>query len=199
MLGATLLTAAALAFGADPQAPVLVHDAADTSPASRVPRDRPGTVAYRRTTGRSVQSRGLRPLQPRSACGTSPGQGGLPQDRGIVRTGRHAGDWELFQVRLDARGRPDEVVVGQHSGAERCAGARLLRRGGHPVVWVANGSHALYLRDGTRDRTFPDPNDEARGGGAVLRPVIQPITARAPAWMRFPGRWGATPRRAWIP
>ena len=31
------------------------------------------------------------------------------QDRGIVRTGRHAGDWELLQVRLDGRGQPVEA------------------------------------------------------------------------------------------
>jgi hypothetical protein len=32
------------------------------------------------------------------------------QDRGILRTGRHEGDWEMVQLRLDARGRPREVV-----------------------------------------------------------------------------------------
>ena len=31
---------------------------------------------------------------------------GQDQDRGIVRTGRHAGDWEMVQIRLDARARP---------------------------------------------------------------------------------------------
>jgi len=73
VLAAALLTAAALAFGADPQAPVLVHDAAETSPASRVARDRAGAVAYRRTTGRYVQSRGLRPLTAALRSGTTPG------------------------------------------------------------------------------------------------------------------------------
>src|SRR5689334_22415111 len=42
------------------------------------------------------------------------------QDRGIVRTGRHAGDWEMIQIRVDATGRPLEAVYAQHSGAERC-------------------------------------------------------------------------------
>ena len=43
------------------------------------------------------------------------------QDRGIVRTGRHEGDWELIQVGVGTGGRPREVVYAQHSGAERCA------------------------------------------------------------------------------
>ena len=41
------------------------------------------------------------------------------QDRGIVRTGRHAGDWEMVQVRLDDAGEPVEAVYAQHSGAKR--------------------------------------------------------------------------------
>src|SRR4051812_49220712 len=43
------------------------------------------------------------------------------QDRGLVRTGRHEGDWELVQFRVTAAGRPVEAVYAQHSGAERCA------------------------------------------------------------------------------
>lgn len=196
MPGALLFTAAALAFGADSHAPILVHDAAESSPASSVeafPYPVPGravarddrAVAYRRISGRYRQYWLF--------------YADNPQDRGIVRTGRHAGDWEFIQVRLDARGQPQEVVVGQHSGAERCGWEEVTRRGGHPVVWVANGSHASYLRRGLRDRTFPDPNDEADGRGPTLLPAVQPITAREPPWMRWPGRWGATRARPWIP
>src|SRR5918999_5153305 len=51
------------------------------------------------------------------------------QDRGILRTGRHAGDWELVQVREDAPGRPVEAVYAQHSGAERCPWSAVRQRG----------------------------------------------------------------------
>jgi hypothetical protein len=105
------------------------------------------------------------------------------------------------QVREDARGRPVEAVYSQtrsHPPAERCPWADVERRGEQPVVYVARGSHAAYFRPGVRDRTFPDPNDEADGRGEVLVPREVPISERAPAWMRYGGRWGAA-RAGWVP
>lgn len=113
-----------------------------------------------------------------------------PHDRGILRTGRHLGDWELVEVRP---GR--DVTVSQHSGGERCGWDAVERVGTHPVVYVANGSHATYLRAGTRDRTFPDPNDEADGRGTRVRPRVVGVTATTPEWMAWPGRWGPTRAR----
>jgi hypothetical protein len=114
------------------------------------------------------------------------------QDRGILKTGRHEGDWELVQVRVDRGGRPQEAVYAQHSGAERCGWGQVRTRGGAPVVYVANGSHAAYFRAGVRDRTFPDPNDEAEGDGSVRRPPLEAIGPGDPGWMRYPGRWGTS-------
>jgi hypothetical protein len=121
------------------------------------------------------------------------------QDRGLLRTGRHEGDWELVQFRLDRRGRPREAVYAQHSGAERCAWSVVERKAGRPVVYAARGSHASYLRAGVRDRMWPDPNDEADGRGAVFRPRIVRVSADAPAWMRWPGRWGGARAGWWVP
>jgi len=119
---------------------------------------------------------------------------GNRQDRGILRSGRHAGDWELVQYRADG----SEAVYAQHSGAERCSGRDVERRGGRPVVYLANGSHAAYFHAGTRDRMWPDPNDEADGRGAVQRPRAEPVSASSPGWMRFPGHWGGA-RAGWFP
>ena len=80
-----------------------------------------------------------------------------PQDRGIVRTGRHEGDWEVVQLRLGAGGRPDAATFAQHGWAEACPW-----RG---TVYVAHGSHASYPRAATHDRPWPDPDDEAPGDG----------------------------------
>lgn len=116
------------------------------------------------------------------------------QDRGVLRSGRHAGDWELVQYREDG----SEAVYAQHSGAERCPGGELERRGGRPVVYVANGSHAAYFHAGTRDRMWPDPNDVADGRGAVVRPRAVRVTEGSPPWMRHRGRWGGA-RAGWFP
>ncbi len=196
---ALALAAATLAFGADPLAPVLVHDrdervfaasvAASDLPVPGRPAARRGAVAYRHV---SEAPRGGTWRQYWFFYADN------RQDRGILRTGRHLGDWELVQFRLDARGRPIEAVYAQHSGAERCPWAAVERRSGHPVIYVANASHAAYLRPGLRDRTWPDPNDEADGRGAVARPAVQDIEETAPPWMAWPGRWGPT-RRGLVP
>ena len=46
---------------------------------------------------------------------------------------------------------------------------------------------------------WPDPNDEADGGGRALRPRVLRIGNRAPPWIRWPGRWGGARARWWVP
>jgi hypothetical protein len=90
------------------------------------------------------------------------------------------------------------VVYAQHRGGERCGWGEVERRDGHPV-YVARGSHASYPRAGTRDRMWPDPNDEADGGARAVRPRLMRVTASTPASMSWPGRWGDARQRWWIP
>jgi hypothetical protein len=101
--------------------------------------------------------------------------------RGILKSGRHEGDWEFVQLRLGPGGRPDRMTLSQHSWAEGCA-----RGGGGPVVFVANAAHALYSTRGTHDRQWPDPDDEADGRGRRVRPPVEPFGA----WAGWPGTWG---------
>jgi MYXO-CTERM domain-containing protein len=178
---------------------VVVHDSGERLPLSSVAAahvDAPDTGSIRSPAvyGRSV---------PAAGSGAwlqywlyYPGQA---QDRGILRTGRHEGDWELVQIRVDGRGRPREAVYAQHSGAERCGWGEVERRGGRPVVYVARGSHASYLHPGVRDRMWPDPNDEADGRGEAVRPRLVRVSADSPAWMRWPDRWGSARARWWVP
>jgi len=112
------------------------------------------------------------------------------QDRGIARTGRHAGDWELVQLRLDAANRPDRATAAQHSWAESCAWDALQRREDAPVFFIAHASHATYTRPGDVGRPFPDPTDEVDGRGMRLRLPVNTITEDRPRWIRWPGRWG---------
>ena len=62
------------------------------------------------------------------------------------------------------------------------------------MIYLANGSHAAYFRPGVRDRTWPDPNDEADGRGETVVPPVEPLGD----WADWPGRWGGA-RASWIP
>jgi MYXO-CTERM domain-containing protein len=173
---------------ADVPAPVLVHSTAERFPST--------SVAGSGVPGTGAAGRGAE-VYARRADGWT--QYWIwfrtnPQDRGVLRSGRHAGDWELVQYRDDG----SEAVYAQHSGAERCPSREIEFRGGRPVVYVANGSHAAYFHAGTRDRMWPDPNDEADGRGAVVRPRAVAVTADAPPWMRYDGPWGRA-RAGWFP
>ncbi|CAA9514594.1 MAG: hypothetical protein AVDCRST_MAG67-2953 [uncultured Solirubrobacteraceae bacterium] len=113
-----------------------------------------------------------------------------------MRSGRHEGDWEMLQVGLGARGQPQVVTFAQHSWRQACAWGDVRHAGAAPVAYVAHASHATYPRSGTHDRPWPDPNDEARGDGARVRPALRVIEDARPAWVASPRRWGSS-RAAW--
>ncbi len=194
-----MLAAAALAGALTALAPVVVHDSREQLQLSSV------AAARVKAPGRGHD---LRPAVYARAARRDGGGAwlqywlyypGQDQDRGIVRIGRHEGDWELVQIRVDPGGRPREVVYAQHRGGERCAWSEVERSSGRPVVYVARGSHASYLRAGVRDRLWPDPNDEANGRGRSVRPRLVRVSAGSPRWMRWPGRWGDAKARWWVP
>ena len=165
----------------EPDLPVSVQAFAGRVPGVRPGRTRP--TVYGRRAGRWLQ---YWMLFARNG-----------QDRGVLRTGRHEGDWEMIQVRL-RRGRPVEAVYSHHATAERCGWTRVRRVRGRPLVFLARDSHAAYFVPGIRDRPWPDPNDHADGRGRRIRPRLVRITAVEPRWMRWPGHWGAT-RAGWVP
>jgi hypothetical protein len=193
-----VLAAAAVAAALAAFTPVVVHDASERFPLA--------SAAAVAPVSRDVSDR----VPAAYGRAVSDARGGMwlqywlfyayqDQDRGIVRTGRHEGDWEVVQYRLSSDGRPVEALYAQHSGAERCGFSAVALRGGRPVVYAAHGSHASYLQAGTRDRMWPDPNDEADGRGLVVRPRLVPITADSPAWMRYASPWGASRGSRLIP
>jgi hypothetical protein len=194
--GLVVAAAPAPAAAADPlqlYAPVVVHDSRESSPltsvrafAGRAPGVEPGPArptVYGRRTGPWLQYWLFFAAND--------------QDRGVLNTGRHEGDWELVQYRL-RRGRMVQAVYAQHSGAESCGFGNVRRSRGRPVVFLARGSHAAYFRPGLRDRMWPDPNDEADGRGLRVRPRLVRVSEERPPWMAYDGRWGAA-RAGWVP
>jgi hypothetical protein len=186
-------TTAAAAGPLKRYAPLVVHDSREDDTltsvqafAGRVPGVEPGRtrpVVYGRRAGPWLQYWML--FEHNS------------QDRGVLRTGSHEGDWELVQLRLRDE-RPVQAVYSQHSGAESCGFGWARRAGDRPVAYLARGSHAAYFVPGVRDRAWPDPNDEADGEGLRVRPRVVRISSERPDWMRYDGRWGAA-RAGWVP
>jgi hypothetical protein len=192
-LSALAAPAPALAGTLDRYAPVVVHDSRETSRltsvrafAGRVPEVLPGherPVVYGRRAGPWLQYWLFFAYNP--------------QDRRVVSTGRHEGDWEMVQFRLRGE-RPVQAVYTQHSGGESCPYGWVRRSGTRPVVYLARGSHSAYFVPGLRDRTWPDPNDEADGRGDRVRPRLIRISEDDPGWMRYAGTWGGS-HAGWIP
>jgi hypothetical protein len=124
-------------------------------------------------------------------------------------TDKHESDWEMAQVDFDARDAaealrkgPYEVDLSQHAGGERSAwtDTKLRKRGTHPVIYDATGSHAnyfnseLYLGRGAREGFGCDDTRKATRPlelQSVLLPAAIPPSASEPyAWLAFQGRWG---------
>ena len=180
-------------------APVLVLDAREPGPPVAVEpflrgaRGARARVAPPRAYGHAVRDGGRLWLQ---YWFFYPGN---PQDRGIVRSGRHEGDWEMLQVGLGAGERPQVVTFAQHSWRQGCGWSRVAREGPAPVAYVAHASHATYPRRGTHDRPWPDPNDEARGDGRRVRPPVAVISDERPRWVAMRTPWGASRAAWWSP
>jgi hypothetical protein len=125
----------------------------------------------------------------------------------------HEGDWEVVNVVLSNAKRPLAVGLSQHCAWEARPWAGTELRDGHPVAYVALGSHANYFEPGTHgfDRAclpslviaffqqagLPLPADVAERGPAAgrkrlgLEPAeLEPVDDGSPSWVAFPGFWG---------
>jgi hypothetical protein len=125
----------------------------------------------------------------------------------------HEGDWEVVNVVLSNAKRPLSVGLSQHCSGETRPWAETELRDGHPVAYVALGSHASYFEPGLYefDRAclpapviaffqlagLPLPADVAARGPAAgrkrlgLEPAeLEPVDDGLPGWVAFPGFWG---------
>jgi probable HAF family extracellular repeat protein len=106
--------------------------------------------------------------------------------------GDHEGDWEMAQVHLDASGNPIRVTNAQHNGGERCDWIHVQRTtSGHPILYVAAGSHASYFSSGTHYWDAGAVIDDV-DGAVTINPTLVPIDAPVPNWLSWPGHWGGS-------
>jgi hypothetical protein len=118
-----------------------------------------------------------------------------PKD--VLGRGRHEGDWEMIQIRLENE-RPVCAVYAQHAHATRTSWDQVEthedEEGVHPVVYVAAESHASYFEAGTHPAF--GRADNAFGDGPRLKPELEEFGA----WAEWPGRWGnSTGILSWLP
>jgi hypothetical protein len=128
----------------------------------------------------------------------------------------HEGDWEGVTVTLGASGSPNvpepyaaerwqplSVSFASHSKLTRWDWERLERSGTHPVVYVAQGSHAAYPARCSSSCTqklagpglppegrFDGAIDWRHNGSACCLPLPVTPDHRGALWNGFPGRWG---------
>ena len=111
--------------------------------------------------------------------------------------GTHEGDWEMVQLRMDDEaGHPDLAVYSQHRYGEVRPWDEVETLGDRPVIYVARGSHAGYFEAGFHQtEAWYDLADGKRR--MKHRPRLEILETDAPAWTRWPGRWGdSLPRNA---
>lgn len=121
-------------------------------------------------------------------------------DKGLLGFEQHEGDWEVLQLRINEKGRPDAVTLASHSSAECLSWDQLDLAAGEdgpiPVIYVARGSHAPLARPGTYAApAVPDHND---GLGPRVRPRLEALYEGGPDWVLWPGRWGSTRRHEYF-
>jgi hypothetical protein len=158
---------------------------------------RPGPGA---ATGSTGTSRG-KAARPGSSTGSS--TPAIRRIAGCCARGRHEGDWEFVQLRLDAIAHPCWRRWPSTPGRRLPLGrARAEAGGGHevPVVYGADGSHASYSRAGARD-----PLEPAGVVSPPARPSLRvgfPRQCMADGAARRAGRAGVSGlvlRRRWRP
>lgn len=121
-------------------------------------------------------------------------------DKGLLGIQQHEGDWELLQIRIGEKGRPDAATFARHAGAECLSWdqVQLAQTDDGPVavIYPARGSHApLPCAGSFAAPTVPDHND---GLGPRVRPRLEALGDDGPGWVLWPGRWGSTRRREYF-
>jgi len=108
----------------------------------------------------------------------------------------HQGDLEVVEVFLNSAGTPTTLLLSQHGAGENAAWGDVETSGTHPVVYVAQGSHANYFRPYQGKIGIED--DVVGDNGLTITPsMLNLVMLGSPgnhsadqSWLDFQGRWG---------
>ena len=120
----------------------------------------------------------------------------------------HESDWEGMQILFDADSAsgalaegPSEIGLFQHEGGERAEwdDEKVERRGNHPIVYPAAGSHAtfyessIFLENGRAGSGLGCDNSSEPVREVRPKPVLvatRPPPGSTHQWLTYKGRWG---------
>jgi hypothetical protein len=116
-----------------------------------------------------------------------------PDNPCVLPPGRHDGDWELVQLRVEHGGDGPEatqVTLAEH-GKPVTRQVAPERRLEGPDVFVAVDSHACYFLEGAHP-TIPLSDVCDPDGAPGMKPSVKllPIAADKRDWAHWSGRWG---------
>ncbi|MEO9852732.1 MAG: Vps62-related protein [Reichenbachiella sp.] len=127
-------------------------------------------------------------------------------DQGGGRLSAHEGDWETVRVMLDSNGEFLRIFASTHGDWNEYTYEDLAWEEGHPVIYSANESHAMYNDGGYNHPVLPVLDYCDRGpifrtweDGKYEIVEVSPefkntaLEATNPSWLGFTGRWGTNP------
>lgn len=99
----------------------------------------------------------------------------------------HEGDWEVVQVLLDKQTKnPVGLCISRDDDAEFRLWEEIEKKGTHPAVYVAKGSHREYFSEGSFG--FLDADETSDDGWKGVMSGISSLTNQS--WLQFRGNWG---------
>ncbi|MBU7014392.1 MAG: hypothetical protein HXS52_13760 [Theionarchaea archaeon] len=99
----------------------------------------------------------------------------------------HEGDWEVAQVLLDKQTKnPIGLCISRDDDAEYRLWEEIEKKGTHPAIYVARGSHREYFSEGSFG--FLDVDETSDDGWKGVMSGISTLTNQS--WLWFRGNWG---------
>lgn len=102
----------------------------------------------------------------------------------------HQGDIEVVELFLNtSSGKPETTLYSQHLAGENAGWGDVEKENDHPVVYVAQGSHANYFR--SYQGKIGIENDIVGSDGLTIKPEnLTLVMLDSQSWLGFAGRWG---------
>ncbi|MGF3522159.1 MAG: hypothetical protein ACQXXJ_03560 [Candidatus Bathyarchaeia archaeon] len=101
----------------------------------------------------------------------------------------HQGDIEVIQVFLDNAGNPTRLLLSQHGAGQNAVWSDVEKVDEHPVVYVAQGSHANYFR-AYQGKMGLESDVVGNDGKRIMPNDLNLVMLENQGWLNFPGRWG---------